>query len=1043
MTEKKPPLILPLLVVLQLFTSGLLGALMFYQSLSAGTSGSGYLFTSGLVMLFVTIVLGLPGLFFIRRSINLTGGGGIVLLLQAFYGYCGYSGPATALVLLGSDGVALNSSFFTMGLLSMAITATIVFLRLLKEDLDYTSKLWNFGPTILLTFLLRFPALYSTYGAFFTRYNYGVTWPFSASLAFQGFPIMAGVFIAHWITQIPWFIAFHIVVYVIRTYQDRILNLLDSGIATNFYNVLPTLVILFLVMGASLLESFQFGATRHQLSANMQEFVPEVSDWNIFNTPDWTFDLGNLLDQLTAGLKAPDEPLFYITTVKQYDANGEVPVTNPKEPLAYWWRKEVYTTYGYRENPSITANGRSNWDKVPLDYRSFGGTSYGAEPASKNATYQIEYLAAKDENDDTWQGFIPATWNGPYGSYITGLTDPAGSLVQEATLDGASISYKDSLGVWTQASVDTGSTQSVLTYNTDFRFDPSDVILASLGSGFRDEDSYLAAIEDGFEVSSTTAQTIWNTIKQAYLQKPGSTAGTLPPGVSSYAQWAPNTTGLAADLNNDELSVYRQAVQTMNYIAPDPASVQEGLQTFASGGTEEPLVESENSFTYDWQAWLLAQYGQDPAPEEGEDYVEWFIDRQKGVAAHFASALAVLLRLQGIPARFVSGYLVGNTTMDPDRVVMTARWQHAWAEVLIPISDVLGNKHVEWVVFDPLFSALYPEYGGGKVTAIVNPNTISKNQNIFNVTMPISLGRIGLADETGNSYIDTTDLDTNYPEIRAADPTYLSTAKAPIIINSNLTNPTIVNVSVAVADVKRMVYDDPVFGSFTIYSDPVFIPDVNVRFFLYKQIGTVGNTTDYKVPIFSNGTLYVNTKTNKNGIASFNFPYNLTQGWGEFRFEANITLKDSKGNDVNVDAVTDVNPFNDQNAPPISFETFTLTYVSSLLSLPFNEVNSIDESDGTGEGDALLKTFVDRLASNFKVQFDRTMEGIIEHTSNIIESAGKNPGDGLFSMPLTSGARNIVEPVVSKSVFEILALKTSEENNFRAIFFLRRLSALD
>ncbi len=69
-----------------------------------------------------------------------------------------------------------------------------------------------------------------------------------------------------------------------------------------------------------------------------------------------------------------------------------------------------------------------------------------------------------------------------------------------------------------------------------------------------------------------------------------------------------------------------------------------------------------------------------PAPPSGEDYVNWFLNESKqGYCMHYATAGALLLRTLGVPARYVSGYVVnvprsGNAAV-PDSAA------HAWVEV--------------------------------------------------------------------------------------------------------------------------------------------------------------------------------------------------------------------------------------------------------------------------------------------------------------------------------------------------------------------------
>ena len=69
-----------------------------------------------------------------------------------------------------------------------------------------------------------------------------------------------------------------------------------------------------------------------------------------------------------------------------------------------------------------------------------------------------------------------------------------------------------------------------------------------------------------------------------------------------------------------------------------------------------------------------------PRMPEGEtDFAMWFLENSDtGYCVHFASAAAVLLRSQGIPARFVSGYTCN--TKAGRRVTVNSDQAHAWVE---------------------------------------------------------------------------------------------------------------------------------------------------------------------------------------------------------------------------------------------------------------------------------------------------------------------------------------------------------------------------
>jgi protein-glutamine gamma-glutamyltransferase len=105
--------------------------------------------------------------------------------------------------------------------------------------------------------------------------------------------------------------------------------------------------------------------------------------------------------------------------------------------------------------------------------------------------------------------------------------------------------------------------------------------------------------------------------------------------------------------------------------------------------------------TYDvveaYEAWLAANVEYDldaPIPDPGEDAVHDFLfDSRRGFCEQIASALTVMLRTQGVPARLVTGYVPGER--DPVTGVFEVRAEHAhaWVEVWFPETG--------WQAFDP------------------------------------------------------------------------------------------------------------------------------------------------------------------------------------------------------------------------------------------------------------------------------------------------------------------------------------------------------
>ena len=71
----------------------------------------------------------------------------------------------------------------------------------------------------------------------------------------------------------------------------------------------------------------------------------------------------------------------------------------------------------------------------------------------------------------------------------------------------------------------------------------------------------------------------------------------------------------------------------------------------------------------------------DPPPF-GVDGVEHFLfNMQRGYSQYFGSAMAVMLRSVGVPARMVTGYSVGDKIRDQDVYVVKDNHSHGWVEV--------------------------------------------------------------------------------------------------------------------------------------------------------------------------------------------------------------------------------------------------------------------------------------------------------------------------------------------------------------------------
>ena len=88
------------------------------------------------------------------------------------------------------------------------------------------------------------------------------------------------------------------------------------------------------------------------------------------------------------------------------------------------------------------------------------------------------------------------------------------------------------------------------------------------------------------------------------------------------------------------------------------------------------------------QSFLRKEYLYDldtPPAAPGQDVVEYFLFHEKrGYCSHFASAMVILLRSSGVPARLAAGYTAWQYDQNENRYAVPASGAHAWVEVYFP-----------------------------------------------------------------------------------------------------------------------------------------------------------------------------------------------------------------------------------------------------------------------------------------------------------------------------------------------------------------------
>jgi len=86
-----------------------------------------------------------------------------------------------------------------------------------------------------------------------------------------------------------------------------------------------------------------------------------------------------------------------------------------------------------------------------------------------------------------------------------------------------------------------------------------------------------------------------------------------------------------------------------------------------------------------------------PAPPENQDLVDYFLfDLKKGYCDYYASAMVVMARAVGLPARLAIGYSTGTYDYTRQVFVVTEANAHAWPQIYI--------EPIGWVPFEPTAS---------------------------------------------------------------------------------------------------------------------------------------------------------------------------------------------------------------------------------------------------------------------------------------------------------------------------------------------------
>jgi transglutaminase-like putative cysteine protease len=137
---------------------------------------------------------------------------------------------------------------------------------------------------------------------------------------------------------------------------------------------------------------------------------------------------------------------------------------------------------------------------------------------------------------------------------------------------------------------------------------------------------------------------------------------------------------------------YPAALSSFRTVGPLPGAYAgvEALARRLAAGTDSPYGYVEAVLDDLRRGYV---YTLTPPPGGRYPLAAFLLEKRRGYCQQFAGAMALLLRLGGVPARVAVGFSSGSHVVGTDTYRVTDRDAHAWVEVWFP--------RFGWVTFDP------------------------------------------------------------------------------------------------------------------------------------------------------------------------------------------------------------------------------------------------------------------------------------------------------------------------------------------------------
>jgi transglutaminase-like putative cysteine protease len=176
----------------------------------------------------------------------------------------------------------------------------------------------------------------------------------------------------------------------------------------------------------------------------------------------------------------------------------------------------------------------------------------------------------------------------------------------------------------------------------------------------------------------------------------------------------------------------RHALQLPASISP---KVRELAASFAAPGSEPRAVVTRALQFFRTQGF---RYSLSPGEYDNNDMEEFLFRRRTGFCGHYAASFALLMRLAGIPARVVVGYLGGEYNDLGGFFLVRQADAHAWCEVWLPASG--------WTRIDPT-AVVAPGRASGDLTSFLAGRVASGEIAINRSAFVTRLARLALVNQ--------------------------------------------------------------------------------------------------------------------------------------------------------------------------------------------------------------------------------------------------------------------------------------------------------